>query len=240
MSRKHFMTLFFIFISAEKELCWSKKAEIILFRRHIVLACCEKGHLVTLYTTLFFRRLSWGEWFAAQKIQTTVRKIKRHNLDKNKDADATRPENIVRWSPPKRKRNIFASQHRLQDNWTHFQGHSGVIHLFVKRESEQPEQNHTRAIGQSKKQLLLFFVSPSFYVIYYSCFFLFFSLPFFAFSFYYDKKGVWNEEDHLHVWWFQRPMASSGATWCNELESRVMRRCCSLLFLPFPPSRNLS
>ena len=58
---------------------------------------------------------------------------------------------------------------------------------------------------------------------------------FFAFSFYYDKKGARNEEDHLHVWWFQRPMAwhHSGASWCNE-----PGQCAASCFrspLCFPP-----
>jgi hypothetical protein len=83
-----------------------------IFRRHIVLACCEKGHLVTLYTTLFVVRLEVNDFLEGANIQTTTRRMKRHNLDKNKNAAALKCDGDLRnaSSLP------FASQHRLQDN----------------------------------------------------------------------------------------------------------------------------
>jgi hypothetical protein len=137
--------------------------------------------------------------------------MKRHNLDKNKNAAALKCDGDLRnaSSLP------FASQHRLQDNWTHFQGHCGVIHLFEKRESEQPEQNHTRAIGQSKTA----FVTLRFtFFLRYLLQLLFFCSSRCLFRVLYDKKELGTKIIFMYGD-FRGRWHRSGASWCNELEA---------------------
>ena len=141
----------------------------------------------------------------------------------------------VQWSPKRNARTLtFASQHRLQDNWTPFK--AIPVSSTSLQSAKANSQNRTTLALSGKVKTAFVTLRFTFFLRYLLQ--LLFSVllaAFFAFSFYYDKKGARNEEDHLHVWWFQRPMAwhHSGASWCNE-----PGQCAASCFrspLYFPP-----
>lgn len=73
------------------------------------------------------------------------------------------------WNPSRRLRKRSSILARKKSNWTHFQGQIDVINPERQRESN-------RTFCDTEFSFFTDSVSPSFYVIYYSCFFSFFGL----------------------------------------------------------------
>lgn len=151
-----------------------------LFRRHIVVACCEKGHLVTVICDWFFlcSKVNDLQGEGAKNSSDFEENKKRHNLDKNKDADAFLAADLRKTAKHPARFCLCKVKHWLQDNWTHFQGHCGVIHLLWSAKANS--QNRTTLALSGKVKTAFVTLRFTFFLRYLLqlLFFLFFLLPF--------------------------------------------------------------
>jgi hypothetical protein len=103
--------------------------------------------------------------------------MKRHNLDKNKNAAALKCSVIVEM------RAVCLLQVSTGCKTIEPIFKAIAVSSTSSRSAKANSQNRTTlALSGKAKQLLLLFVSPSFYVIYYSCSFSVLLAAFFAFS----------------------------------------------------------